>query len=82
MKRWCVVTPEFPYTEIIDPEIGGPTYDVCDVVEIEAENRHDAIVFGVKVMLADHGLYSYCRDQRDSGLCPFEGVTAHVAEDR
>jgi len=75
MRKWWVVTPEFPYTEIISWEIGGPTYDVCDAIEIEAETKHDALRLGVKAMLDDHRSYEYCKDQRDADMCPYTGVT-------
>jgi len=82
MKTWYVITPVFPYTEIID-EYGGPTYDICDVIEIEAETARDAIRFGVKEMLKGgwigkwkHQRYSYCKDQQLDNLCPYTGVRA------
>jgi hypothetical protein len=78
MKPWIVVTPEYGYTEVIDPEIGGPTYDVADVIEVEADTRRDAIALGVKAMLSDHRHYAYCLDQRGSDLCPFTGVKAFL----
>lgn len=85
MKRWLVVTPEFSYTEYVCAE-GGPTYTVCDVIEIEAENRRDAIALGVMEMLkggrqGKYDRYQWCRDQRADGLCPYDGVRAEEVDE-
>jgi hypothetical protein len=72
MKRWWVVTPEFSYTEWVC-ELGGPTYDVCDAIEVEAETKRDALLLGVKAMTEDHRHYDWCREQRESGLSPYAG---------
>ena len=76
LQRFVVVTPEFPYTEWVCPE-GGPTYDIRDVIEIEAETSRDAVILGVHQMLRSHD-YSrgWCQSQRLDNLCPFEGVKA------
>lgn len=71
---WAVVTPPVPYKEWVCPE-GGPTYDECDVIYVEAESKRDAVALGVKLMLSDYS-YRYCRNQRDEGLCPYDGVYA------
>lgn len=81
MKRWTVITPKFSYTEVIN-EYGGPTYDTCDIVEVIAKTKTDAIKLGVVEMLKGGsagkywGSYSYCLDQRLDGLCPYTGVYA------
>jgi hypothetical protein len=80
MRRWWVVTPEFSYTDVIDPEIGGPTYDVRDVIEVEAETKRDALLLGVKAMISDRHRFEWCRDQRRDGLSPYAGVTVEPAE--
>jgi hypothetical protein len=70
VKRWWVVTPAFPYM-----------YDVCDVIEVEAETPRDAVKLGVKAMLADHRLYRYCHEQRQDGACPYTRVHAIPCEE-
>jgi len=75
------VTPEFPYQEIIDPELGGPWYDVCDVIEVEAETERDALLLGVHAMSEDHREYKWCRNQREEGLSPFAGVKVYPVPD-
>ena len=79
MKLWYVVTPMFSYTEWVCAE-GGPTYDVADVIEVEAETARDAVKLGVKAMLADHRRFNYCHDARQDGVCPYTGVRAEPAE--
>lgn len=79
MKRWLVVTPQFSYTEWVCAE-GGPSYDTCDVVEVEAETARDAVKLGVKLMLEDHRHFTYCHEQRQDGACPYTGVWAEPAD--
>ena len=52
MRRWYVVTPEYETKVPILDDGSGPVEYGCDVVEVEAETRRDAITFGVKIMLA------------------------------
>jgi len=86
VRLWHVVTPPYPYTEVVC-EYGGPTYDICDVIEIEAETKRDAIALGVVEMLkggwADKyrcNRFSYCLDQRDNFSSPYTGVYAIPVE--
>jgi len=87
LKLWMVITPMYPYTEVVTDEGQGPTYDVADVIEIEAETAKDAIALGVKIMLENkwrpdkYTKYEWCRDQRSDGLCPYTGVKAFLYED-
>lgn len=81
MKLYHVVTPEYDYTEYVCAE-GGPTYPVCDVIEIEAKTRRDAVALGVREMLrgGKQGRYErfrWCLDQRLDGLSPYAGVKAY-----
>lgn len=85
MKRWCVVTPEYGVLIPITDEGQGPMEYGCDVIEIEAETRRDAIVLGVREMLkgynGGHGhgqRYEWCLTQRDDGCSPFTGVRAEL----
>jgi len=79
MKKWLVVTPTFSYTEVIlDGQ--GPSYDTCDVIEVEAETARDAVKLGVKTMLEDHRRFTYCHEQRQDGACPYTGVWAEPAD--
>lgn len=81
LKRWLVVTPEYEYTEIIcDGQ--GPTYAICDVIEIEAETARDAVALGVKEMLRIGGRdFQWCRDARYDKVSPYAGVKAHPYEE-
>lgn len=60
MQRWLVFTPYYDTVIPILDDGTGPVESGADVVEVEAESAKDAIVFGVKMMLA--GNMRYCRD--------------------
>ena len=87
LRLWYVVTPNFEYTEVIlDGQ--GPTYDVCDLIEIEAETARDAVLLGVKEMLrgsrqegSPFRRFTWCLEQRADGLSPYAGVKAHAADE-
>ena len=75
MKHFYVITPEFDYVEPILDDGSGPTYQACDVVEIEAENKKDAVSLGVKYMLSKSPReFPWVHDQRSDNLCPYTGV--------
>lgn len=85
MKLWYVVTPEYGVVIPILDYGQGPVEYGCDVIEIEAETRRDAIALGVREMLrggkGGHGRgerYEWCRDQRSDGLSPYAGVKAEL----
>ena len=73
-RHWLVYTPPFPIIERILDDGTGPIYDESDVIEVEAESASDAKVLGVKVMIDDQRAYSWCKEQRKGGLCPYAGV--------
>lgn len=78
MKRWLVFTPQYEChhaTEADPAEFG------CDVVEIEAKTKRDALALGVKVMLADRRHFHYCRDQRDDNASPYAGLKVEDADE-
>jgi hypothetical protein len=79
MKRYIVLTPPFLYHEIIVDGM-GPYYEERDFIEIEAENKRDAVALGVKYMLThrypDGHRYQYVHDQRSDRLSPYTGVRA------
>lgn len=79
MKHYLVVTPQYEVygqTEIEPAEYGA------DAIEVEASNKRDAILKGVKTMLAsttsEYGriMYQWCKQQRSEGVNPFSGVKA------
>lgn len=88
LKRWLVITPEYGVVIPVTDEGLGPTEWGCDVIEIEAETRRDAIVLGVKEMLrggkgghGDYERYEWCLTQRSDRCSPFTGVTAELQLD-
>lgn len=84
MTRWYVITPEYAVTVPVTDEGDGPKEYGCDVIEIEAETRRDAIALGVREMLKGRvgGMrYQWCLDQRGDGLSPYHGVTAEPVPD-
>ena len=88
MRKWIVVTPEYGVLIPITDEGYGPTEWGCDVIEIEAEYKRDAIVLGVQLMLhggkGGHGegeRYRYCLDQRSDHASPYTGVKAYLSSE-
>jgi hypothetical protein len=82
LRRWLVFTPEYSEVIAILDDGSGPIEYGCDVIEVEAETRRDAIAFGVKLMLAaTHSKYPYVHDARSDKVCPYTGVRAELVED-
>lgn len=54
MPKWTVVSGEYSYVEPVLDYGEGPTYYTCDVVEVEAENKKQAKVFGLREMRKQH----------------------------
>ena len=73
MKRWHVITPEYGEVIPITDDGQGPTEYGCDVIEVEAETRRDAILVGVQLMRAHERDYHYFRHCDGN---PFVGVKA------
>jgi hypothetical protein len=85
VKRWTVYTPDYGIVVPVTDEGQGPTEYGCDVIEIEADTRRDAITLGVKEMLkgrsGGHGLgmcFQWCLDQRSDNANPWAGVKAEL----
>jgi len=74
MKLWRVVTPEYGEVVPVTDEGQGPMEYGCDVVEIEADTRRDAIVIGVKLMRTDLRRYRWF--DKCGWENPFSGVRA------
>jgi len=85
MKHWIVITPEVGVVIPVLDDGSGPMEYGCDVVEVEAESRRDAIALGVGLMLRERGPkwdeYTYCRQQRADRCSPYTGVTARELTD-
>ncbi len=84
MKHWYVITPEYG---TVDPVCDGqgPIEYECDVIEVEAETKRDAIALGVKLMLqpvspVKHVRFNWCKDARNDGCSPYAGITAETFE--
>lgn len=85
LKHWYVITPEYGVVVPVLDFGQGPTEYGCDVIEVEAETKRDAIALGVKAMLnARYGDFAYqnrfrwCRDARNDGCSPYAGVRAEA----
>lgn len=80
MKRWWVITKEYGQVVPILDDGTGPMEYGRDVVEIEAVNRRDALILGVREMLRLHKSnwrdYRWCADNQGDGVNPFAGVKA------
>ena len=85
MPNWLVVTPYFDCKEPILDDGSGPTYSVRDVIQVEANNKSQAISRGVKLLLDDkrpgYIRNGYVQLQRGDNRCPYTGVTAMRIED-
>ena len=86
-KKYRVVTPDYEVTEYVEglEPPGGPSYVVCDSIEIEALNKQDAKAFGVRMMLQEkspvpHERFQWCKDQKVSGENPYTDVYVIVME--
>ena len=79
MRLWLIISPTYSYKEWVCAE-GGPSYDVSDLVAIEAPTRHDAKVLGVRAMTED-STCKWMQDQRGDGLCPFDGLRIEEVTD-
>lgn len=80
MNRWLVVTPQYEYMDVIC-EGQGPIFWEADVIEIEANNKRDAIALGVREMLRlgrSQG-FRWCHDQQLDRCSPYTGVKAYLA---
>ena len=82
MKHWIVVTPEVGVVIPVLDDGSGPMEYGCDVVEVEAESRRDAIALGVRLMLRGRWReYTYCKEQRAARCSPYTGVRAELLLD-
>lgn len=79
MKRWLVVTPEFGEVVPILDYGQGPMEYQCDVIEVEAETRRDAVLVGVALMRSQPRQFHYFRDHLDGN--PYAGVKAELMPD-
>lgn len=50
MTKYVVLTGEYPYTEPVLDYGEGPTWNERDSVEVEAENKADARVLGLRLL--------------------------------
>jgi hypothetical protein len=78
MPRWLVVTPD--YEAVVEHIDVWPRREVvCDVVEVEAATRREAVVKGVRAMRAQYrdGYHNWYAPDRN----PFAGMKAEPADD-
>jgi len=59
MPLWIIVGPEYGTVVPVTDEGQGPMEYGCDVVEIEAETRRDALVLGVRLLRSQPYLQNY-----------------------
>jgi hypothetical protein len=77
LLHYYVITPEFGHVVPVLDFGQGPIEYECDVIEIEAENKRDAISLGVREMLKDKS-FRWCRDSRRDGESPYAGVRVEL----
>jgi hypothetical protein len=60
-RRWRIITPEYGEVVPVTDEGQGPMEYGCDVIEVEAATRRDALVVGVALMRRHEREYHYFR---------------------
>lgn len=78
MPRWTVVSGEYDYVEPVLDDGSGPTYYTCDIVDVEAENKKQAMVLGLREFRKK---YPSGFVDRMSGENPFKGMKVYPYED-
>lgn len=81
MDSWLVITPEYGDVVPVLDYGQGPIEYGCDVIEVEAQSKRDAIALGVKAMLKSKE-YRYCRESRQFGENPYTGVHAEKVNEQ
>ena len=88
MNEYIVLTPRYTTYMDYDWELGGgPLMDIRDCIYIEANNKKDAVIFAVKIMLEKGSSdikfadYQYCCARRSDSLNPYVGVKAYLMPD-
>ena len=77
LKPWYVISPEYGTVIPILDDGTGPTEYGCDVVEVEAETKRDALAMGVKLMLADLSC-QWVKDCRLDDRNPYAGMKVEL----
>ena len=72
LKRYIVISPKYTETVNILDDGSGPTEDACEVMEIEAKDRIDAKLLGVKAMARPTHCQTYAWCSNDEN--PYVGV--------
>jgi hypothetical protein len=70
MNRYLVCSREYSYCEPVTDEGQGPWVPVRDVVAVEARNRREARVLGLRQLRKLRSFYQWC----DSSENPFAGM--------
>ena len=71
LKRWLVISPKYDNVIPVLDDGSGPTEPTCDMIEVDAKNKKDALLFGIKIMRKNF------RDgwhNSDPGENPFKGM--------
>lgn len=82
MPRWLVLTPSYTYVEPVLEDGSGPTERTCDVIDVVAPTKREAIKIGVRRMLKENKSKGWVQYQQEDGKCPYTGITAilHISE--
>jgi hypothetical protein len=71
LKRWLVCSPKYGTMVPVLDDGSGPTEYGCDVVEIEAVNKRDALILGLKLMRKEYPDGWHNQDLSEN---PFKGM--------
>ena len=76
--KYLVISPEYQLLMPILEDGTGPTESTCDVVEVEAQNKRQACILGLRELKKiPRGWINW---YRDSDSNPFVGLKVEAAE--
>ena len=79
MPKWWVITPEYGTVVPVLDDGTGPEEFGCDVVEVEAPTRREALVLGLRELKkVTKGWINWYRDDTSN---PFTGLRAELQEE-
>lgn len=81
MNAYLAISAHYEYTEIVDPELGGPSYDTQDCALIYATSKRKARAEAMKVFRKHGGSVGYNSDNPFFGIVIEDAYPGMEAED-
>lgn len=79
MHRWLVITPEYESVVPLLEDGSGPTEIACNVVEVKAATRREALIKGVRELRKRKD--GWMAEQKSNNANPFTGLKAYLADE-